>query len=70
MAKPGWRAIDYGRKKLAFAYRPELAWDVFSSDQMQHLALLCDICDAAPLENFEDSRAADILSDAEIRVTG
>ena len=70
MKGPGSIPVGFARRKLAFAYRPKRVRDVFSPDQLRQLALLCDICDVAPLESFEDSRAADILSDVEILMTG
>lgn len=62
--------MGHDRRKLAFAFRPDLAFDVFSADRMRQFAQLCDTRDATPLENFKDARASEILPAVDILVTG
>ena len=58
------------RPKLAFAYRPALARDVFAADHLRRLYALCDILDVEPLQTFDDDRATALLSDITVLVTG
>lgn len=58
------------RPKLAFAYRPEHASDVFGASTLERLGQFCDVIDNRPMESFGDARAADLLAQADILVTG
>lgn len=58
------------RPKLAFAYRPALARDVFAPEHLQRLHALCDVVDVAPIQDFNDPRAATLLSGVSVLVTG
>jgi phosphoglycerate dehydrogenase-like enzyme len=58
------------RPKLAFAYRPALARDVFAPRHLHRLHALCDVIDMSPLQDFSDARAAAILPDISVLVTG
>ena len=58
------------RPKLAFAYRPALARDVFAEEHLRRLYAVCEVVDAEPLQSFDDARATAILSDITVLVTG
>lgn len=61
---------ERGRPALAFAFGPVTVEALFSPDDRRQLAALCDIADAEPLRRFDEPRAAALLADAEILVTG
>jgi phosphoglycerate dehydrogenase-like enzyme len=63
-------AAAWPRPKLAFAYRPTLARDVFAVDHLRRLHSLCDVLDLDPLQTFDDERAKAILSQITVLVTG
>ncbi len=56
--------------KLAFAYRPALARDVFAPEHLQRLRDICEVVDTTPLQDFNDARAALILPQISVLVTG
>jgi phosphoglycerate dehydrogenase-like enzyme len=58
------------RPKLAFAYRPALARDVFAAEHLRRLHAMCDVVDPDPLQSFDDDRAKAILSEVTVLVTG
>lgn len=58
-----------GAPRLAFAYRPALAENVFSAEQSRQLSVLCDVPDATPLESFGNEQAPALLAETEILVT-
>ncbi len=58
------------RPKLALAYRPALARDVFAAEHMRRLHSLSDVLDLDPLQAFDDDRAKSILSEITVLVTG
>jgi phosphoglycerate dehydrogenase-like enzyme len=63
-------AATGSRPKLAFAYRPALARDVFAAEHLRRLHDLCDVLDVNPLQGFDDDRAKLILSEIAVLVTG
>ncbi len=63
-------AASTPRPKLAFAYRPALARDVFAAEHLRRLQGICDVLDAVPLQGFDDNRAGAILSQITVLVTG
>lgn len=63
-------AATGARPKLAFAYRPTLARDVFSAEHLRRVHDLCDVLDVNPLQGFDDDRAKLILSEIAVLVTG
>lgn len=58
------------RPRAAYALSPERTHHVFAAAHFQRLAELCDIQDAVPLQQFDDGRAAALLADTEILITG
>lgn len=58
------------RPKLAFAYRPDHAGDVFAPSVLERLGRVCDVIDGNPMDRFDDARAARLLAEATILVTG
>ena len=70
LAQEDQRVAEATLRRLAFAYRPQVAENVFSSAHLERLGTLCAIADATPLENFDDERARAVLAGAEILVTG
>lgn len=58
------------RPRAVYAFSPERTRHVFAAAHHHRLAELCDIPDAVPLQQFGDARAAQLLADAEILITG
>ena len=58
------------RPKLAFAYRPALARDVFVAEHLRRLESICDVPVTEPLQGFEGDPAGAILSEITVMVTG
>jgi phosphoglycerate dehydrogenase-like enzyme len=56
--------------RVAFAMKPERTEHVFTQSALDRLSRICDIIDPAPLETFGDGRAADILGQTDILITG
>lgn len=58
------------RPRAVYALSPERTRQVFVATHYRRLAELCDIPDAIPLQQFDDGRAAALLADVEILITG
>lgn len=58
------------RPRAGYALSPEHTPHVFAAAHLQRLAALCDIPDAVPLRQFDDARAAAVLAEIEILITG
>lgn len=58
------------RPRAVYALSPERTRHVFAPAHLQRLAELCDVPDAVPLRRFDDARAAALLAEAEILITG
>lgn len=58
------------RPRLTFAFRPAVTESVFRAEHLRRLETLCAVRDPVPLESFDDARAAALLADTEILVTG
>lgn len=58
------------RPRAVYALAPERTRHVFAAEHHRRLAELCDIPDAVPLQQLGDARAAELLAEAEILITG
>lgn len=57
------------RPVAVLAMHPVLTRGMFTRDHHRRLGLLCEVPDPAPLESFDDERAAELLPRAEILLT-
>jgi phosphoglycerate dehydrogenase-like enzyme len=62
--------VSDSRPVAVLAMHPVLTRGMFSAAHHERLASLCDVPDPAPLEDFDDERAAALLPTAEILLTG
>jgi phosphoglycerate dehydrogenase-like enzyme len=58
------------RPRIALAMRPERTPDLMGSAQWQRLRAIADVLDDAPMQRFDDARAAKLLAGAQVLLTG
>ncbi len=58
------------RPTVVLAMAPALTPDLFSAAQRARLAALCHLPDPTPLQRFDDARAAGLLAQADVLLTG
>ncbi|WP_342364275.1 hydroxyacid dehydrogenase [Terrarubrum flagellatum] len=70
MSEPSQSGGGARRPRAAFALSPARTRYVFADSDRAKLQEMCDIPDPAPLETFDDARAAALLAETEALITG